>query len=234
MQQFSSLLYWRLFTAQHVSGAFPPIIRSLMTAVAASGLTFVSWWQSCCVSVRACGPTTNTAESVLTFQKKLPRSYMFRICWHLFRRQNIHIHYCTNDRPCTFILIFQEVSWKNNLVICCILRFYGKVNKKKWILNFKVFSSQNTPWWDMKFHGLESLECNFTLPMEKQVTVTYEWHHEIIWNSLSSHLENMEFDDKNLVPWTWYRHPYWSCVSDAPQKLFNYYQILWNRNFGRP
>jgi hypothetical protein len=29
MQQFSSLLSWRLFTAQHVSGLFPPIIRNL-------------------------------------------------------------------------------------------------------------------------------------------------------------------------------------------------------------
>jgi hypothetical protein len=48
MQQFSTLLSWRLFTAQHVSGVFPPIIRSSMTAVSASGFTFVSWWQSCC------------------------------------------------------------------------------------------------------------------------------------------------------------------------------------------
>ena len=31
------------FKAQHVSGVFPPIIRSLMTAVAASGFTLVSW-----------------------------------------------------------------------------------------------------------------------------------------------------------------------------------------------
>ena len=53
MQQFSSLLSWRLLTAQHVSGVFPPIIRSSMAAVAASGFTFVSWWQSCCVRGRA-------------------------------------------------------------------------------------------------------------------------------------------------------------------------------------
>jgi hypothetical protein len=37
MQQFSSLLSWRLFTAQHVSGVSPHIIRSSMTAVGASG-----------------------------------------------------------------------------------------------------------------------------------------------------------------------------------------------------
>jgi len=39
MQHFSSLLSWRLFTAQHVSGVSLPIIRSSITAVAASGLS---------------------------------------------------------------------------------------------------------------------------------------------------------------------------------------------------
>ena len=47
--KFFSSLSWRLFTAQDVSGVFPPIIRSSMIAVAVSGFTFVSWWQSCCV-----------------------------------------------------------------------------------------------------------------------------------------------------------------------------------------
>jgi hypothetical protein len=55
MQKFFSLLSWRLFTAQHVSGIFPPIIRSSMTAVAASGFTFVSWWQiETCWAVNKC------------------------------------------------------------------------------------------------------------------------------------------------------------------------------------
>jgi len=44
----------------------------------------------------------------------------------------------------------------------------------------------------------------------------------------------MEFDDKKLVPWTWYSHPYWSCVRDSPQRLFHHYQILWNENLRRP
>jgi len=49
MQQFFfSLLSWRLFTAQHVSGVFPPIIRSSITAVAASGFTLVLWTQHGC------------------------------------------------------------------------------------------------------------------------------------------------------------------------------------------
>ena len=37
-------------------GRFPSIIRSSMTAVAASGFTFVSWWWLCCVRGRAGRP----------------------------------------------------------------------------------------------------------------------------------------------------------------------------------
>jgi hypothetical protein len=44
MQQFFQFITWRLFTAQHVSGALKPIIRSSTTAVAASGFTFRAWW----------------------------------------------------------------------------------------------------------------------------------------------------------------------------------------------
>jgi hypothetical protein len=56
MQQFSSLLSWRLFTVQNVSGVFSPIISSSMIAVAASDFTFVSWWLLCCVRGRAGRP----------------------------------------------------------------------------------------------------------------------------------------------------------------------------------
>jgi hypothetical protein len=34
----------RLNTAQHISGIFMPIIRSLLIAAAASGLTVETWW----------------------------------------------------------------------------------------------------------------------------------------------------------------------------------------------
>jgi len=64
MQRFFSLLSWRLFTAQHASGVLSPIIRSSMTAVAASGFTFVSWWQSCCVRGRSGRPTVPTDYGV--------------------------------------------------------------------------------------------------------------------------------------------------------------------------
>ena len=47
---FSSLLSWRLFTAQHVSGVLTPIIRGSTTAVAASGFIFGVWWWQCCWS----------------------------------------------------------------------------------------------------------------------------------------------------------------------------------------
>jgi hypothetical protein len=53
MQQFSSLLSRHLFTAQHVSGVFPPIIRSSMTAVTAFYLHIVVTVEVCSWSGRA-------------------------------------------------------------------------------------------------------------------------------------------------------------------------------------
>ena len=44
MQQSLQFITWSLFTAQHVSGVFTPIIRSSTTAVATSGCTVGTWW----------------------------------------------------------------------------------------------------------------------------------------------------------------------------------------------
>ena len=44
MHQSLRFIACRLNTAEHVSGVLAPIIRSLSTAVAASGFTFGEWW----------------------------------------------------------------------------------------------------------------------------------------------------------------------------------------------
>jgi hypothetical protein len=85
MQHFFSLLSWRLFTAQHVSGVLPSIIRSSMTAVAASGYTFVLWWQSCCVRGRTGRPDHEHSTNVESWTVRSwvlipPGAWMFVCC----------------------------------------------------------------------------------------------------------------------------------------------------------
>jgi hypothetical protein len=50
MQQFLQFTTWRSFIIQHVSGVLTPIIRSPVTAVAASGFTVGAWRWQCCWS----------------------------------------------------------------------------------------------------------------------------------------------------------------------------------------
>jgi hypothetical protein len=97
MQQFSSLLSWRLFTAQHVSGFFPPIIRSSMTAVAASGFTFVSWWQLCYVHGRAGRPDHEHSTKPVT-------------CWAVNKRQDNKLQNC-----CIWLVIYLNCTMMHGL-----------------------------------------------------------------------------------------------------------------------
>jgi len=133
MQQFFSFTSWRLFTAQHVSGVFPPIIRSLMTAVAASGFTFVSWWQSCCVRGRANRPD----HGLLMMGAKTPET-----CWAVNKRQDgklknccIWLVICLNWKKCCIWLVIC-LNWKLNTLRCPVCYVTKYWNRTKCIDKF--------------------------------------------------------------------------------------------------
>ena len=130
MQQFFSLLSWRSFTAQHVSGISPPIIRSSMTAVAASGFTFVSWWQPCCVFV--VGPAGRLARPRPTallsprYEGKpeaatavdeflMMGGRTSETCWAVNKRQDNKLHNC-----CIWLVIYLN----------CAVTMHGLTNLK--------------------------------------------------------------------------------------------------------
>jgi len=103
MQQFSSLLILRLFTAQHVSGVLPPIIRSSMTAVAACGFIFVSWWQLCCCSWSGrprtqhdCHHDTKVKPEAATAVTELLMmgGKTQETCWAVNKRQDNELEHC--------------------------------------------------------------------------------------------------------------------------------------------
>ena len=95
MQQFSSLLPWHLFRAQQVSGVFPPIIRGSMTAVASSGFTFVSWWQSC-ESTKVKPESVAAVIELLMIDGKTHET-----CWAVNKRQDNKLENC-----CIWLVIY--------------------------------------------------------------------------------------------------------------------------------
>jgi hypothetical protein len=107
MQQFFSLLVyqflllsWLLFTAQHVSGVFPPFIRSSMTAVAASSFTFLSQWHSCCVRSRAGRPGRRRTQDDYHHDTKVKpeAATAIMISWWWAGKLPKHVELWTNIR----------------------------------------------------------------------------------------------------------------------------------------
>jgi len=101
MQQFSSLLTWRLFTAQHVLGVFPPIIRSSMTTVVVRPRTQHAYHQDTKVKPEA-------ATSVIELQMmggKTPKT-----CWAVNKRQDNKLENC-----CIWLVIYLNCTMMHGL-----------------------------------------------------------------------------------------------------------------------
>jgi hypothetical protein len=170
MQQFSSLLSWHLFTAQHVSSVFPPIIRSSMTAVAASGFTFLSWWQSCCV----CGRIWRIYKYDVKIHdlQKLNRSvqnmlpYMYTVIKNGTKRIWCDSHHMSHiiqkstytglDRPCGFQdieapIISRQLMNMARLIALCIRRH-------TWFSLASAPLSTTVPWCTRKFYVNEKFK----------------------------------------------------------------------------
>jgi len=100
-------------------GRFPsPIIRSSMTAVAASGFTFVSWCQSCCVCGRAGRPARpQTQQDCHHDMQVKPEAATAVIellmiggtpetCWAVNKYQDNKLENC-----CIWLVIYLNLNW---------------------------------------------------------------------------------------------------------------------------
>jgi hypothetical protein len=116
MRQFSSLLSWRLFTVQHVSGVFSPIIRNSMTAVAASDFTFVTArarTQHDYHHNTKVKPEAATAViELLMMGGKTPET-----CWAVNKRQGNELENC-----CIWLVIYLNCTMMHGLS-CTNLKF---------------------------------------------------------------------------------------------------------------
>jgi hypothetical protein len=119
---FSSFLSWPLFTAQHDSGVFPPIIRSSMTAVAVSGfyLSIVMTVVLCSCSGRPARPRTQhdyhhdtkvkpeaatAVIELLMMGGKTPET-----CWVVNKRQDNKLENC-----CIWLMIYLNCTMMHGL-----------------------------------------------------------------------------------------------------------------------
>ena len=106
------------------SGHSPVHHQELMTAVAASGFIFVSWWQTCCVRGRAgrpAGPTTNTARLSPRYEGKTRGCYCSHellmmggrtteTCWAVNKRQDNKLENC-----CIWFVIYLNCTTMHGL-----------------------------------------------------------------------------------------------------------------------
>jgi hypothetical protein len=124
-------------------GRSPPIIRSSMTALAASAFTFVSWWQSCCVRGRASGPAGRPARprtqhhrhhdtkvkpeagtavtELLMMGGKTPET-----CWCVNKRQDNKL-----ENRCIWLVIY--LNWQLCLIFmdpCIIIVWLSRNNQQ--------------------------------------------------------------------------------------------------------